>query len=49
MNLNDLELEIHLNLRGIDENISLEELSLIESMLPDLIIAMMQHADSDEE
>lgn len=41
------ELDIRFNTQPIASNISVEELALIESVMPDLILAMLQNDDQD--
>lgn len=41
------ELDIRFNTQAIASNISVEELALIESVMPDLILAMLQNDDQD--
>ena len=47
MNEDYLEFDIQYVTQDIAANISLEELALIESVLPDLILAMMQDDQND--
>ena len=43
------ELDIRFNTQAIASNISVEELALIESVMPDLILAMLQNDDQDDD
>ena len=43
------ELDIRFIAQAIASNISAEELALIESVMPDLILAMMQIDESDND
>ncbi len=47
MNEDYLEFDIQYVTQDIAANISLEELALIESVMPDLILAMMQDDQND--
>ena len=47
MNEDYLEFDIQYVTQDIPANISLEELALIESVMPDLILAMMQDDQND--
>ena len=47
MNEDYLEFDIQYVTQDIAANISLEELALIESVIPDLILAMMQDDQND--
>jgi len=43
------ELDIRFNTQDIACTISVEELALIESVMPDLILAVMQSDDQDDD
>ena len=43
------ELDMRFNTQNIANNISAEELALIESVMPDLILAMLQNNDQDND
>jgi hypothetical protein len=43
------ELNIRFITQDIASNISVEELALIESVMPDLILAMLQNDDQDDD
>lgn len=43
------ELNIRFITQDIASNISAEELALIESVMPDLILAMLQNNDQDDD
>lgn len=43
------ELDIRFITQDIANNISVEELALIESVMPDLILAMLQNDDQDDD
>ena len=47
MNEDYLEFDIQYVTQDIAANISLEELALLESIMPDLILAMMQDDQND--
>ena len=47
MNEDYLEFDIQYVTQDIATNITLEELALIESVMPDLILAMMQDDQND--
>ena len=47
MNEDYLEFDIQYVTQDIAANISLEELALLESVMPDLILAMMQDDQND--
>ena len=47
MNEDYLEFDIQYVTQDIAANITLEELALIESIMPDLILAMMQDDQND--
>jgi len=43
------ELDIRFNTQAIASNITVEELALIESVMPDLILAMLQSDDQNDD
>ena len=43
------ELDMRFNTQNIANNILAEELALIESVMPDLILAMLQNDDQDND
>ena len=47
MNEDYLEFDIQYVTQNIAANITLEELSLLESIMPDLILAMLQNDQND--
>ena len=47
MNENCIEFDIQYVTQDIAANITLDELALIESVMPDLILAMMQDDQND--
>ena len=43
------ELDIRFIAQAVNRNVSAEELALIESIMPDLILAMLQNNDQDND